>query len=252
MDGKPQQTTVGGLRAVELNYRVIREVMTGQPAFFQSRTQLNTSGLGTLMPENFRQVAELSDQCKELFRLELIQAMEAHNKFVEREFQFNWMSVYMPLRFLLEYGADRTLLKFCDKYEISANRLCFALSDRILMKGNKTISLAIQNLRHRGFHFMVTDFGGLGCPVMRLTDFPVDYVMLSPEAIQNMGRGERSDNAVRSLINFISEMDATPIADGVQDVHQTESLYEYGCIYCAGKLTGKYMAERYVRKKAEN
>ena len=71
---------------------------------------------------------------------------------------------------------------------------------------------------------MMTDFGGDGCPVMRLTDFPVDYVMMSPEAIQKMGKGERFDNAVRSLINFITEMGATPIADGVQDIHQTESL----------------------------
>ena len=98
---------------------------------------------------------------------------------------------------------------------------------------------------------MMTDFGGDGCPVMRLTDFPVDYVMLSPEAIQHMGRGERFDNAVRSLINFVDEMGATPIADGVQDIHQTESLTEYGCAYCAGALSGKYMAERYIRKKAE-
>ncbi len=252
MDGVSTQTTVDGVRAIELHYRVIREMATGQQAFFQSRAQLNTSGLGTLMPENFRQVAELSDQCKELFRLELIQAMEAHNKFLEREFQFGWMSVYMPLRFLMEYSADRTLLKYCEKYEVPVNRLCFAISDRILMKGNKTLSTAIQNLRNRGFHFMLTDFGGDGCPVMRLKDFPVDYVMLSPEAIHNMGRTERSDSAVRSLINFIGEMGATPIADGVQDIHQTEALFEFGCAYCAGKLAGKYMAERYVRKKSEN
>lgn len=251
MSQEKQQTTVGGLRGVELHYRMIREIMSGQQAFFQSRAQLNTPGLGTLMPENFRQVAELSDQCKELFRLELVQAMEAHNKFVEREYQFNWMSVYMPLKFLLEYGLDRTLMKFCEKYEISENRLCFTLSDRILMKGNKTLSVTIQNLRNRGYHFMMTDFGGDGCPVMRLTDFPVDYVMMSPEAIQKMGRGERFDNAVHSLINFITEMGAIPIADGVQDIHQTESLYEYGCVYCAGALSGKYMAERYIRKKSE-
>ena len=93
---------------------VIREIMSGQQAFFQSRAQLNTPGLGTLMPENFRQVAELSDQCKELFRLELIQAMEAHNKFLERDYQFNWMSVYMPLKFLWNTELDRTLMKFCE------------------------------------------------------------------------------------------------------------------------------------------
>ena len=33
------------------------------------------------------------------------------------------------------------------------------------------------------------------------------------------------------------------------DVKQAEALYTFECSYCAGSLAGKYMAERYVRKK---
>ena len=69
------QTDVGGNRAVEMFFRSIREIETGSLAFFQSKTRLNTPGLGILMPENFRDVAELSNQCLSLFELELRRAL---------------------------------------------------------------------------------------------------------------------------------------------------------------------------------
>lgn len=89
------QIDVGGLRAVEMYYRPIREIETGSVVFFQSRTRLNTPGLGTLIPENFREVAELSNQCMTLFDLELAQGLEAEKNFRERDFFFQWFSVYI-------------------------------------------------------------------------------------------------------------------------------------------------------------
>ena len=41
------------------------------------------------------------------------------------------------------------------------------------------------------------------------------------------------------------------VADGVFNSRQAETLYSFECSYCAGSLSGKYMAERYVRRRAE-
>ncbi len=251
MEEQQTQTTVDGLRAIELYFRVIREIANGQPAFYQTRTQLNTPGLGTLMPENFREVADITKQCLELFRLELVQVIEADKKFTERELRFGWISVHMPVRFLLSADSDRILPTFCEKYEVSTSRLCFALPEKILTEADANVTGNIQSLRNRGFHFMLTDFAADGCPLMRLADLPVDYVMLSPEVTHYIGRNERADNAVRSVIDFVEDLGAKAIADGVMNVRQAEALHEAGCSYCAGSLAGKYMAERYVRRKSD-
>ena len=243
------ENTVGGLRAVEQYYRVIREIASGLPVFLQSQTRLNTPSLGTLMPENFRKVTEMTRQCIDLFMLEFAQAARVLQKFEERELRFNWISLYMPIRFLLDGSPDRTLMECCSKYEISADRLCFALPDTLLNEDNESVAVQIQNLRNRGFHFMLTDFGEQGCPVMKLADYPIDYVMLSTEVTQFFERGERAQNAVRSIVGFIDDMGGTAISDGVSNSYQAESLYEAGCTYCAGALAGKYTAERYIRKK---
>lgn len=244
--------TVGGIRAVELYFRIIREISSGQPAFFQSRTQLNTPGLGTLMPENFRDVAEMSEQCIDLFMLELNQACESIIRFEERELNFNWISLHMPAQFLVMENAENQLMAALKSTDVSPNRLCFSFTDGILGESNDTAASRIQNLRNRGFHFMITNFGSYGCPVMRLADYPVDYIMLSPEVTGYCGHSQRSQDAVRSIVSFVDDMGAQAIADGVTVSSQASDMYDCGCLYCAGSLAGKYTAGRYIRKKTEN
>jgi EAL domain-containing protein (putative c-di-GMP-specific phosphodiesterase class I) len=251
MGTSSNKATVDGVRAVELQYRVIREISSGQAAAFQSQTRLNSPKLGVLTPDKFRDVSEITNQAVRLFILELIQALEAHNTFVERELNFNWLSLYMPVRFLKEPKAGKTLLEYFSRYNVATSRICFELSEKLLEETDGQASTVIQQMRNRGFHFMLSNFGGNTCPMMRLSDFSVDYVLLSPEVSNFIGRSERTDSAVKSIIGFVNEMGAEPIADGVFNSRQAETLYGFECDYCAGTLAGKYMAERYVRRKKE-
>ena len=245
------QTTVGGLRAVELYYRVIREISSGSAAFLQSQTRLNTPALGVMMPESFRDVSEITNQCISLFELELVQALEACAKFTEREVLFDWLSVYMPADYLKSPRAEYNILGFCERFKVNTNKMCFALSAKLLEQSDGKAARTLLNLRNKGFHFMLTGFGSDSCPMMKLSEFDVDYVMLSPEVTQFLGRSERSDGAVKSIIDFVSELEAIPVADGVRSAKQAEQLYSFGCNYCAGALVGNYMSERYIRRKNE-
>ena len=244
------QTTVGGVRAIELFYRAIRNIAAGTTAFYQSQTRLNTPGLGTLMPENFRDVSEITQQCINLFELEIIQALEAAKTFTERELIFNWLSVYMPVKYLREPGVEDRLLDICQKMEVPSTQICFAVSEKLFEEEDGVVGDRIRKLRNRGFHFMLTDFGSISSPIMRLSGFEVDYVMLSREITEYIGRDERSDSAVKSLVDFVTGLGAEPIADGISNVRQAETLYGFECHYCAGPLAGKYMAERYIKKRS--
>ena len=243
------QTKVGGLRAIELYYRGIREFESGDTAFFQSKTRLNTPDLGTLMPETFRKVAEFSNQCLSLFDLEFTQAMQAIKSLLDKEFYFKWLSVYMPLKYLMEKGAQQKLMERLDELEVDTNRICFELSPDILIHGEREHSINIEQLRNRGFHFMITDFGGINSPLMRLAYFPVDYVMLSSELLAYLQQESRAYSAIEAIVEFSDSMGAEVIADGVSKAEQAEMLYEAQVKYGAGNLAGTYIAERYIRKK---
>jgi EAL domain-containing protein (putative c-di-GMP-specific phosphodiesterase class I) len=162
------------------------------------------------------------------------------------------MSVYLPVRLLRETRTSKFVADYAARYQVSTSRICFELSEKLLMENDEQIPNSIQSMRNLGFHFMLTNFGGSSCPMMRLSNYPVDYVMLSPEVANYIGRGERSDNAVKSIISFVNDIGSEPVADGVFNSHQAEMLYSFECSYCAGSLSGKYMTERYVRRRSDS
>ena len=146
---------------------------------------------------------------------------------------------------------EKKLLEYFSRYGVPTSRICFELSEKLLAETDGQAARVLQHLRNRGFHFMLVNFGGDTCPMMRLSGFSVDYVLLSPEVANFLGNSERSDNAVKSIIGFVNDIGAEPIADGVYNSRQAETLYSFECAYCAGSLAGKYMTERYVRRKSD-
>ena len=242
-------TKVGGLRAIEINYRGIREFETGELAFLQSRSRLNTPDLGTLMPETYRKVAELSNQCVSLFELELTQILDTIKRLTKRDFYFRWVSVYMPLRHLEMKGLQQKMMSIMDEAEVDTNKLCFEISPNLLISGNVQHRNNIEQLRNHGFHVMLTDFGGINSPLMKLAYYPVDYVMMSREILKYLNEDDRSLSAVTAIVDFAEEMGASAIADGVTNANQAELLYRAQFRFGAGSLIGKYQTERSFKNK---
>ena len=247
-----EQTLVGGLRAVEMYYRSVREISSGSAAFLQSQTRLNTPSMGVLMPEAYRELCDFTNQSVALFGLELVQALDAIKKFEDRDVPFRWLSVYMPINFLRDEKAERGIIGYMERYRIDSNRVCFELPDKLLDENSGAAADNIQKLRNRGFHFMLDNFGAGSTPMMRLSDFAVDYVLMSGEVTTYLGRDSRADNAVKSMITFAKDMGAEPIADGVINAAQAETLFEFECNYCTGALAGKYTQERYIRRRGDD
>lgn len=236
------QTTVDGLRAVELSFRPLRDIATGRSVCYLARTQLNTPGLGTLMPETFRPAAELSGKSAELFSLELLQLAESIRTLDESDRQFQWVSQDMPLSIIRDRAAVAKIEETCEQFSLSHGKLCFAVPEETLDEKDDRAAKNIALMRKLGFHVMLTGFGESGCPFIQLSKLIVDYVMLSPSLTLHLGKGERSDRAVHSLITFINDLESEPVADGVKTSSQAETLYSFGCNYCAGHLSGEYIS----------
>ena len=242
------RTTVDGVRAVELQYRPIREISSGRSVFFQSRTQLNTPGLGVLMPEAYRKAAEFSGQCRKLFPLELMQALETVTSYQEKDVIFDWLSVFLPVKVLRDPALESLMVNACDQFDVIPGKICLALPEKVLMESDGIAPHAVGNLRRRGFHVLLMNFGESGCPYLKLSELPADFVMLSPAVTQYLGKGERCDQAVRSVIGFVNDIGSEPVADGVKNSAQASALYEAGCSYCAGPLSGPYLPPDSVAK----
>ena len=106
-------------------------------------------------------------------------------------------------------------------------------------------------MRRQGFHFLLTGFGTEGFKMLKTAEFKVDNIMLDGSVAQVLGKSDRYDTCVNSLLNFVFDLNAEVIADGITDDKQVKQLSGMQCLYYSGENAGKYIAERYVRNRNE-
>jgi EAL domain-containing protein (putative c-di-GMP-specific phosphodiesterase class I) len=244
---KKSPTTVDGVRAIEVRYRPIRETDGDEIKFYRTAALLNSPLMGALTHDRYLPVLEITDQSIEVFKLQFIQTAQAAGKFADRELGFSWISLYMPLRLLRRPDCLKTVAPLAEKYKISPDKVCFEISPALLDESDDRCAESIHALRRAGYHTMLTEVGGDSCPIMKLAKFNLDYIMLDPSLTQMIGTGERADLCVKSMISFVNELGAEPIATGVSDRAVCETLSEFECLYYTGDLAGKYVLERYMR-----
>jgi EAL domain-containing protein (putative c-di-GMP-specific phosphodiesterase class I) len=96
---------------------------------------------------------------------------------------------------------------------------------------------------------MLTEVGGDSCPMMKLAAYDLDYIMLDGMITDMVGRGEKADSCVKSMISFVNEYGAEPIATCVIDEDTADKLYDFDCIYYTGEFAGNFVLERYIRNR---
>ena len=124
--------TVDGVRAIELRYRAVKETDTDEVAFYQTSMRLNSPSLGVLTPDRFLSVLNCTDQCIPVFKLALVQAIQAAAKFEGRELDFKWISLYMPLRLLRKNDCADIVSEITGKFKTSADKICFEIPLNLL------------------------------------------------------------------------------------------------------------------------
>lgn len=121
----------------------------------------------------------------------------------------------------------------------------------MLDESDSTAADNVALMRRQGFHFLLTGFGTEGFKMLKTAEFKVDNIMLDGSVAQVLGKSDRYDTCVNSLLNFVFDLNAEVIADGITDDKQVKKLSGMQCLYYSGEKAGKYIAERYVRNRNE-
>lgn len=246
--------TVDGVRAIEMHYRAIWSAAEKIPVFYQSNIRLNSSDMGVLLPERFMPVLESSDKCVSVFKLALLQTLRTSDKLIERDVDFDWISVFMPLRLLNKSDCVRTVREFTGKMGALPSKICFELPADIMNENGGTCFESLKQLRKIGYHTMLTGIDGEKVPLFKLSEIAAEYVMLNENITSRIGQSDSADDCVRSLLSVISDIGSEVILSGVSTTETADSLEEFGCSYFAADensndFSGKFISDRFIHKK---
>lgn len=252
--GWEEQATVDGVRAIELRYRSVWSSAEKVPVFYQSSIMLNSPDMGVLLPERFMPVLESDDRCVSVFKLALLQSIKTADKLVEREIDFDWLSVVIPVRLLNKGDCVRLIRDFVGKMGALPGKICFELPAYVMDEDGSTCFDSLKQLRKAGYHTMLTGVDGENVPLFKLAEVGAEYVMLNESITRRVGENDRSDDCIRSIFSMIGDLGSEPVAAGISTAEAADSLYELGCNYFtadenSSDFSGKFMSDRFIRKK---
>lgn len=165
-----------GVSPLELvKYRVLSCTDQTEKGFY-TELHVNSLDIGTLTPAQYRAVADKSNQGMRLSA----GALRRIAQFLSDDTcQKGWISFYLPARALV-YNHLRKMLESEYKtasYDLS--RLVIEVPSEILFEDSRQISETMTQLKKDfGVRFMLSGFCDEYCPILRLPQFPVDFVFL--------------------------------------------------------------------------
>lgn len=134
----------------------------------------------------------------------------------------------------------------------SPGRLCLAVSSRLPAAELEAARDAWGELRQLGVRFAL-DHCGAGVssedetmPLEALAVFPFDYVRVDSSLIRAVSRSSRARRLIATIARAATELEAIPVADGIQTNTEAIAAYEMGCQVAQGPRFGSPLPPRFA------
>lgn len=133
------------------------------------------------------------------------------------------------------------VISILETTQAPASRLEFELTESMLIDNVEDTIDKINQLKQRGIHFSLDDFGTGFSSLSMLTRFPLDTLKVDQSFVRDMHRDRRDFSVVKTIIELGRGLSLNVIAEGVETAEQKASLQQLGCQQFQGYYFAKPM-----------
>lgn len=235
------------LRSMEIYYLPVRSSDVGTISAYISQLRINDPEMGVLLPETYMPIAERSAQAGKVTEWALNAIFNDINKFRVRGTYFDWISLYIPVKFLLSVDFIEKLKKSAATTGIQLNDVCLEIASTVLYEDDQKVTPVLIDLRKLEVKTMISGFGDEYCPINRISAIKPDYVSLTDYVTEMLQTDDEARKAsIRSLYDMLNILKIKVITSSIQDDDMVNLIPETGRL-CTGKYAGAYRKPRSVR-----
>ncbi|MEQ1531023.1 MAG: bifunctional diguanylate cyclase/phosphodiesterase, partial [Methylococcales bacterium] len=122
---------------------------------------------------------------------------------------------------------------------VNAERITFEITETAAVDNFEKTRTMINQIRALGCHFALDDFGAGFCSFNYLKKFPVDYVKIDGQFIQNLTHNETDRLLVKAMHQIAKKLGKKTIAEFVENAETMLALREIGINFGQGHFFGK-------------
>ena len=220
---------------VHPHFQPIISLQDGSLLGFEALARWQDPELGFVSPARFVPLAEERGIIGQLTEMLLYQAAKLAASWPKDIFlSFNLSSVQ-----LVDPTTADMIVKIISEAGLEPNRLEIEVTETAVMTDPETAAMIIDQLHEAGIRISMDDFGTGQSSLGRLQELKLDKVKIDRAFIKAIGEDKPAEHIVRAILEMCVGLDLTVVAEGIEEMHQAESLKRFGCHAGQGYLFGK-------------
>ena len=129
------------------------------------------------------------------------------------------------------YNQDlaKNIIEKTNRYNIPHSLLMFEITESVYSDNPEELLKVMRTLQDEGFLILMDDFGSGYSSLNVLNDVPIDILKLDSMFSKEIGKSERAENIIRSIVNMASLLELPLIIEGIETREQVDFYKLLGC-----------------------
>ncbi len=224
-------------------YQPILEIASSTVRGVEALLRWNHPNRGPISPGMFIPLAEKSGQIRELGRWVLREACRQLTVWDDRVPGAGnlGVSVNVSAIQLEEEGEAGRLAQIVDASGLAPGRITLELTESTLIEDPAWMRAQLEAFRDLGMRVAVDDFGTGAAGLSHLRDVPFNVIKIDKSYVDALSRSGDAERLVRGVIDLAHTMQATTVAEGIEEPRELELLRSLGCDLGQGFYLGRPM-----------
>ena len=221
-----------------LVYQPVVALSTGEISHYEALIRMKGEGNTVIPPHQFIPVAERMGL---IHNIDLWVIETAINFLADLPPEMSHISLAINLSSsaFQETALLPTIREKLELTWVDAGRLTFEITETAAVENFERARNMIDKIRALGCKFALDDFGAGFCSFNYLKSFPVDYVKIDGQFIQNLIEDETDQVLVKSMAEIANRLGKKTIAEYVETPKIINKLQEFGIDFGQGYIFGK-------------
>ena len=153
------------------------------------------------------------------------------------------LSINLTAADLLDADLPEMFAQRLETWQLPASRFTIELTESALLTDPACCLEIMRQLRGLGFRLALDDFGTGYSSLSYLVTLPVDEIKIDRSFVVAMSNSPAYLRVVRTIIDLAWDLEMLPLAEGVEEMSQVESLRQLGCNRMQGFLYAKALPQ---------
>ncbi|MEO6570650.1 MAG: bifunctional diguanylate cyclase/phosphodiesterase, partial [Ilumatobacteraceae bacterium] len=227
-----------GRQEMRLYHQPIVDIVTGRVSGFEALIRWQRAD-GTLVPPgDFIAIAEETGIICEIGAWALNDALSRLRGWIDDGVvsATTTMSVNVSPRQIADPSFAAIVSDAIERSGVSAHLLWLEMTESMMLDEPELAKATLREIRSMGVRLALDDFGTGFSSLSLLQQFPIQRIKIDRAFVRGIAERSNDRSLVRTIIAMAQSMGLDMVAEGVETVHQLQSLRELGCDKAQGFL----------------